>query len=79
MSTFLLTAAVACGAAVVLLARPQNFKATAVIGLVMALTICGIFTLACKTAPAVYELETGEYLRCTPEDGNTLTCKIAHR
>lgn len=79
MSTFLLTAAVVCGAAVVLLARPQNFKAQAVVCLVMALTICGIITLARKTAPAVYELETGEYLRCTPAAGNTLTCKIAHR
>lgn len=31
------------------------------------------------TDHAVYELETGEYLHCTPEDGNTLTCEVTHR
>lgn len=30
-------------------------------------------------AGADYELETGEYLRCTPEGGNTLTCEVHHR
>lgn len=31
------------------------------------------------TDHAVYELETGEYLHCTPEGGNTLTCEVTHR
>lgn len=31
------------------------------------------------TDHAVYELETGEYLHCTPQGGNTLTCTVKHR
>lgn len=31
------------------------------------------------TDQAVYELETGEYLHCTPEGGNNLTCEVTHR
>lgn len=31
------------------------------------------------TDHAVYELETGEYLRCTPEGGNDLACTVTHR
>lgn len=30
-------------------------------------------------ATANYELETGEYLHCTPEGGNDLTCTVKHR
>lgn len=30
-------------------------------------------------ATAVYELETGEYLHCTPQGGNNLTCEVTHR
>lgn len=28
---------------------------------------------------ARYELETGEYLHCTPQGGNDLECTIEHR
>lgn len=28
---------------------------------------------------AVYELETGEYLHCTPQGGNELRCEVTHR
>lgn len=31
------------------------------------------------TDTAVYELETGEYLHCTPEGGNELKCEVTHR
>ena len=31
------------------------------------------------TDTAVYELETGEYLHCTPEGGNDLACTVKHR
>ena len=30
-------------------------------------------------ATANYELETGEYLACTPTGGDTLECEVAHR
>lgn len=30
-------------------------------------------------ATANYELETGEYLHCTPQGGNHLTCTVTHR
>ena len=79
MSTWLLTALVACGATVLLFMRPQNFKGMAVIVMVMTLTVGGIVALARATAPAAYELETGEYLRCTPEGGNQLACEVKHR
>lgn len=26
-----------------------------------------------------YELETGEYLKCTPQGGNELQCTVTHR
>lgn len=28
---------------------------------------------------AGYELETGEYLHCTPEGGDELRCEVTHR
>ena len=31
------------------------------------------------TDTALYELETGEYLHCTPQGGNNLTCEVTHR
>lgn len=31
------------------------------------------------TDHAVYELETGEYLHCTPQGGNDLACTVTHR
>lgn len=34
---------------------------------------------AFTTDTAVYELETGEYLHCTPNGGNHLECTVAHR
>ncbi|MBA1835435.1 hypothetical protein [Corynebacterium wankanglinii] len=30
-------------------------------------------------ATANYELETGEYLHCTPQGGNQLACEVKHR
>lgn len=30
-------------------------------------------------ATANYELETGEYLHCTPTGGNQLACEVTHR
>lgn len=79
MTTSLLAVLVACGATVLLFGRPQSFKDMAVLAMVMALTIGGLVTLARATAPAAYELETGEYLRCTPQGGNQLACEVKHR
>lgn len=31
------------------------------------------------TAHARYELETGEYLHCTPQGGNDLACTVTRR
>lgn len=31
------------------------------------------------TDRALYELETGEYLACTPEGGDELRCEVTHR
>lgn len=31
------------------------------------------------TDTAVYELETGEYLHCTPQGGDELRCEVTHR
>ena len=31
------------------------------------------------TDTARYELETGEYLHCTPQGGNHLECEVTHR
>lgn len=31
------------------------------------------------TDTALYELETGEYLHCTPQGGNELQCEVTHR
>lgn len=31
------------------------------------------------TDHAVYELETGEYLHCTPQGGDELQCEVNHR
>ena len=31
------------------------------------------------TDHARYELETGEYLHCTPQGGNELQCTVTHR
>lgn len=30
-------------------------------------------------ATANYELETGEYLACTPTGGDTIACEVTHR
>lgn len=34
---------------------------------------------AFPTDTAVYELETGEYLHCTPQGGDKLRCEVNHR
>lgn len=63
-----------------------EFAVAAAIG-TLAITL-GLTTLvvgtrwAMHTFPtdhAVYELETGEYLHCTPEGGNDLACTVTHR
>ena len=50
-----------------------------VIVVVLVLTIIVAGWRYITTDHAVYELETGEYLKCTPQGGNTLTCTIEHR
>lgn len=43
--------------------------------------VSALFSLAQQftTDTAVYELETGEYLHCTPQGGNHLECEVKHR
>lgn len=57
--------------------------AIAFLAVTLGFTALGVgLTWARHTFPtehAVYELETGEYLHCTPEGGNTLTCTVKHR
>lgn len=53
---------------------------TAIIALIVITTaaaLAGLYLLT--THAAVYELETGEYLKCTPQGGNELKCEVTHR
>lgn len=50
-----------------------------VIVVVLVLTIIIAGWRYITTDHAVYELETGEYLHCTPQGGNDLACTAKHR
>lgn len=50
-----------------------------VIVIVLVLTIIVAGWRYITTDTAVYELETGEYLHCTPQGGNELQCTVTHR
>lgn len=57
--------------------------ASVILALTLGFTALGVgVSWAEYTFPtdcAVYELETGEYLHCTPEGGNELRCEVTHR
>lgn len=47
----------------------------------VVIAMCLATALIATSSPpsAVYELETGEYLHCTPQGGNNLECTVTHR
>ena len=51
------------------------------IGIAALITVSnwGEWKFNTDTDRAVYELETGEYLHCTPQGGNQLECEVTHR
>lgn len=49
------------------------------VGILGAAALITAMDTALKQPTAVYELETGEYLHCTPEGGNELRCEVTHR
>lgn len=49
------------------------------IGIAALVTVSNWSEWKFHTDTAVYELETGEYLHCTPEGGNDLACTVTHR
>ncbi len=49
------------------------------IGIASLVTVSNWSEWKFNTDTAVYELETGEYLHCTPEGGNDLACTVTHR
>ena len=57
--------------------------ATVFLAVTLGFTALGVgLTWARHTFPtdtARYELETGEYLHCTPQGGNDLACEVTHR
>ena len=79
--------ALAAGIAVVFLrhGRISDVGAAITLSIIVAAGILGATALITAAFPALkqpaanYELETGEYLECTPQDGDTLTCTIEHR
>ena len=79
--------ALAAGTAAVLLRHGHiNTIGGAIqLSIITAVGVFGAAALITTIAPALkqptanYELETGEYLQCTPQDGTTLTCTIEHR
>lgn len=49
------------------------------IGIAALITVSNWAEWKFTTDTAVYELETGEYLDCTPQGGNDLACTVTHR
>ena len=49
------------------------------IGIAALITVSNWAEWKFTTDRAVYELETGEYLHCTPNGGNHLECEVKHR
>lgn len=49
------------------------------IGIAALITVSSWGKWKFNTDHAVYKLETGEYLHCTPQGGNELTCEVTHR
>ncbi|MBC3179382.1 hypothetical protein [Corynebacterium lujinxingii] len=79
----LLLNALAIAVAILLLryTRPHGLVDCIALLIVVLGGVLGVFALAQEftTDRAVYELETGEYLHCTPQGGNHLTCEVTHR
>lgn len=79
--------ALAAGTAAVFLrhAHIKNVIGAIQLSIVTAAGMFGATVLITAMAPALkqptanYELETGEYLHCTPQGGNDLACTVKHR
>lgn len=79
--------ALAAGIAAVFLrhGRISDVGGAVVLSIIVAAGMLGATAFITETIPAlkqpiaVYELETGEYLHCTPEGGNKLRCEVTHR
>ena len=79
--------ALAAGTAAVFLRHGHinNVIGAIQLSIVTAIGMFGATLLIAETIPALkqptanYELETGEYLRCTPQGGNELACEVTHR
>lgn len=79
--------ALAAGTAAVFLRHGHIDNAVGLIQLsiITAVGVFGAAALITAMAPALkqstadYELETGEYLKCTPQGGNELQCTVTHR
>ena len=88
MSTLIaVIGALAAGTAAVFLRHGHinNVSGAIQLSIVTAVGMFGATVLITETIPVLkqptanYELETGEYLECTPQGGNELKCTIEHR
>lgn len=76
--------ALTAGTAVVILrhGKIKNLIGFITLSIIVAAGLIGATALIVETAPALkqpttnYKLNTGEYLRCTPHDDNTLNCTV---
>lgn len=79
--------ALAAGTAAVFLrhSRISDVGGAVILSSIVAVGMLGATAFITETIPAlkqptaVYELETGEYLHCTPEGGDNLACEVTHR
>ena len=63
-----------------LLRKSSRSSTAALLAAIVALAVALLnLHYRATTDHAVYELETGEYLHCTPEGGNKLRCEVTHR
>lgn len=63
-----------------LLRKSSRSSTVALLAAIVALAVALLnLHYRATTDHAVYELETGEYLHCTPESGGELRCEVTHR
>lgn len=63
-----------------LLRKSSRSSTAALLAAIVALAVALLnLHYRATTDHAVYELETGEYLHCTPQGGNDLACEVTHR
>ena len=63
-----------------LLRKSSRSSTAALLAAIVALAVALLnLHYRATTDHAIYELETGEYLHCTPTGGNHLECEVTHR